>query len=158
MAKTKTKEWTVTLPFSPVATPRPDFHYIPQLKKSTAYYPKFYTDYLKNIDHFLTEEDLRTDDFHRLLDANGGVIATMTFFCAPPANQKKIPILTKKTRPDVDNLVKAVLDGIFNSIKEDDGRVISVTGTKVFAIDGKPRTEVSLKPFEIEMIGGISRG
>lgn len=158
MAKTKIKEWTVTLPFAPVATPRPDFHYIPQLKKSTAYYPKFYTDYLRDVDNFLTENGLRDDDFHSLLDATGGVIAEMTFFCPIPASTKKVTILTKKTRPDIDNLVKAAMDGIFNEIKEDDSRVIRVTGTKVFAVDGKPRTEIVFSPFEIEMIGGINRG
>lgn len=48
------------------------------------------------------------------------------------------------TRPDTDNLLKGVLDGIDKIVTNDDAQVVRVTATKYYS--ETPRTEVLIRP------------
>lgn len=54
-------------------------------------------------------------------------------------------LLPAPTRPDVDNLAKAVLDGL-DALWEDDAQVVELVARKWYAErDGEPRTEVEVR-------------
>lgn len=59
-----------------------------------------------------------------------------------PKRLKKGPAVRKPTKPDIDNLIKTVLDGLNRSgIWKDDNQVVSIRASKYYcAHDEEPRT------------------
>lgn len=69
------------------------------------------------------------------------------YFSKPKSRQRKATTgidLVKTTRPDLDNLEKAILDGLKGVLFRDDGQVWKVTKEK-WETDGQARTEVSVE-------------
>lgn len=60
------------------------------------------------------------------------------------AFDKEIRYVTKK--PDLDNLAKAILDGLNGIAYFDDGQVVKLNVEKVYSFD--PRTEIEIKVIE----------
>lgn len=60
-------------------------------------------------------------------------------------------LLPAPTRPDLDNVVKAVLDGLVGIALRDDGQVTDIAATKRYAErDGVPRTEIQVMTLPAE--------
>jgi len=55
-------------------------------------------------------------------------------------------LILKKTKPDTDNVLKSILDGLSKSgVLPDDARFVGCTGWKYWTErDGKPRTEIEI--------------
>lgn len=51
-------------------------------------------------------------------------------------------------RPDVDNMVKFVLDCLNGCTWTDDAQVVTMVALKLFAKEGKPRTEIEIRTAE----------
>lgn len=143
--------WTAVFPFAPMATPRPyitfrkvgvDINGKNKYKKHTYNSPK-YEQYLHTMDEFLRDAGLYNEDLSKVVNSEYGVIAKVNFYCKVPKNQRVIRKIMKTTAPDIDNLLKAVLDGIFNNLVEDDSRVVGVQALKLNEIES-PRTEITL--------------
>lgn len=142
--------WEAILPFAPVSTPRPAITFTkigtdkagkPNYKKHT-YNSTKYEKYLGNIKEYLQSNQLYNKKLEQVTQAEYGVMAKVNFFCKVPSNQKILRKLLKTTAPDIDNLLKAVLDGIFNNLSTDDSRVVGVQALKFNEIS-EPRTEIS---------------
>lgn len=59
---------------------------------------------------------------------------------------KKYPtgLIHKHTRPDIDNVIKAVMDAL-NVFIKDDSLIVSISAEKFYAeLDGNPRTTITL--------------
>ena len=59
--------------------------------------------------------------------------------------EKEVKYVTKK--PDLDNLLKAILDGLNGIAYFDDGQVVKLSVEKVYSFN--PRTEIEIKELEI---------
>lgn len=71
------------------------------------------------------------------------VIVEVQFFFKKKRAKKQVEV--KATRPDLDNLVKCVLDALNGLIFEDDGQVVGITADKYWAPkDDEPRTAVRI--------------
>lgn len=69
------------------------------------------------------------------------------YFQKPKSHQKKQTAginLPKTTRPDVDNLCKALWDGLNGVAFKDDGQIYSVYAEK-YETDGQARTEIEIE-------------
>lgn len=136
--------WSVTLPFNPVATPRPSAR---RTKEGvTTYYTEKYNDYLVNVESFLEENESRNEEFYHTLESDMGVIMEVDFFLKLPKNQKEVKNIMKTSAPDIDNLLKGAMDCIFNKSGIKDSRVVGVVAFKYNTFKN-PRTEVRLKKF-----------
>ena len=63
----------------------------------------------------------------------------------PKSLPKRLHGIARPTkRPDLDNLLKTVLDGC-SPLWGDDSQVVDLRGTKVFAIDGPPRWSITVE-------------
>lgn len=146
-------KWNVTFPFPPVQTPRPKYTFRGKGKVHT-YYGEKYDNYLIKMHDYLEENNLYNETFFKVAHAKYGVMADINFYVQTPKSQKKINYLMKTTAPDIDNLLKATLDGIFNKkyIKERDSRIVGVKTLKFNEMDN-PRTEVTLYGLE-DMVDG----
>lgn len=71
----------------------------------------------------------------------GPLLLIVTFHCKAPQRSKDGPIF-KGTRPDVDNLAKAVMDALQGILWRDDAQVAQLLATKRWARQGS--IEVSL--------------
>jgi len=70
------------------------------------------------------------------------------FYFAKPKSTKK-SVIAKVTKPDVDKLLRSVLDALTGMVFEDDSQVIEVTGVKLF---GMPeRMELTVGPAAVPM-------
>lgn len=80
---------------------------------------------------------------------DGPIIVTLTAFCARPKSAPRAKLLPT-SRPDIDNVVKAVLDGA-SILWRDDARIIELRAKKLYASDGDggPRVEVEVMKGEI---------
>ena len=58
--------------------------------------------------------------------------------------EKEVKYVTKK--PDLDNLLKAILDGLNGIAYFDDGQVVKLSVEKVYSFN--PRTEIEIKVIE----------
>ena len=143
--------WEAVFPFAPVSTPRPAITFTkvgtgsdgkPKYQKHT-YNSTKYEKYLGSMKEYLQEHELDNDELQEVVNVEYGVIAKVNFFCKVPSNQKTLRKLLKTTAPDIDNLLKAVLDGIFNNLSADDSRVVGVQALKFNEIE-EPRTEIRL--------------
>lgn len=63
------------------------------------------------------------------------------FYFARPKSLNK-SILQKTTRPDVDKLIRAVLDALTGIVYADDSQVTAVSAAKLF--DPKPRVQIEV--------------
>ena len=142
--------WTTTFPFNPMATPRPvgrvdiDKRNRKKKAKINSFNPTKYTNYLNSIKKYLMDNDLYNSKLKRVVSAKNGIIANMNFYCEVPKSQKNILKITKSTRPDIDNLMKAAIDGIFNNLKEDDSRIVGVQAFKFNVFAEQAHTDISL--------------
>lgn len=136
-------EWNATIPFNPMPTPRPAFAHRKDM--TITFYPNGYSEYLANIYKYLKDHNLYNDKFYKTVNAKYGVIAEVKFYLKAPKTQKTIKKITRTTAPDIDNLLKAILDGVFYSkyIKEKDSRVVGVRAIKLVEMKD-PRTEIKL--------------
>ncbi|WP_180529512.1 RusA family crossover junction endodeoxyribonuclease, partial [Staphylococcus haemolyticus] len=87
------------------------------------------------------------DDFYDVINTELGVTAEVMFYVQAPKSQKRLKKLTRTTAPDLDNLLKAVLDGIFRGLDVKDSRVAMVSMGKFQEMDN-PRTEIVLRGIE----------
>ncbi len=55
---------------------------------------------------------------------------------------------THSKRPDLDNLIKLVLDALNGICWIDDSQIIMINAIKMYAADNEPRTEVTVKEWE----------
>lgn len=146
-----TINWQVVFPFAPLPTPRPAYTFkkIGIDASGKAKYRKYtynstsYDRYLNRMDEFLNENDLYNSQLQKVTEAENGVIISANFYCKVPKNQKRIVKILKTTAPDIDNLLKAAMDGIFNNLPVDDSRVVGVQALKFNEIDN-PRTEITM--------------
>jgi len=121
--------WEATFDFKPVATPRPKSKF--RGNGIITYYPKEYNDYLENIKNTLKEKDLVNDQLKKVMNAPMGVIAQIDYFYQVRKDKKKLDSLMRTSQPDIDNLVKGTLDGIFNKeIGIKDSRVVGLIAFK----------------------------
>lgn len=75
------------------------------------------------------------------LPINNAIRAIIVFQLKKPKKPKAVYPITK---PDVDNLVKAVLDGMNGVLYADDSQIIDLRVVKAYA-DGNPKTLVTLE-------------
>lgn len=83
---------------------------------------------------------------------NDRVHVTMTFMFERPGyhRNKKGFIKTQydsihyTTKPDIDKLIRAVLDALTGAVLVDDKQVTSVTATKCYTDDHRPRTVITV--------------
>lgn len=144
--------WSVVLPFSPKSAPRPNIKFarIIDAKGNISYKKHDYNDasyekYLNNINSYLKENNLYNKNFYKIGQSKNGIMATFHFYCKVPKNQKVLRSIMRKNVPDIDNLLKAAMDGIFNEISIDDSRIVGVQALKFNALEDA-HTEVNLSP------------
>lgn len=135
-----TKEWRWTINLPPMATPRPQFRRT-EKGQTITYYHQAYVEYLDAIQEQLKKDEALNDTFFEILNTPLGVKAEILFFVQAPKSQKRLNKLTRTTAPDIDNLLKAVLDGIFKGLDVKDSRIALVSMGKFQEMDN-PRTEV----------------
>lgn len=89
------------------------------------------------------------------LNPMGGALTLKAcFVCKRPkslrsAGGERVP---KVTRPDIDNYLKALLDGLNGSVFEDDAQLVELAGSKFYAAKGEdPHIQVEVMAFE----GGV---
>lgn len=140
---TKSDEgWHVVIPINPVATPRPSFRRVKQ--GTITFYSDKYKEYLDSISTYLQANNALDDKFFREVSAPLGAVASIDFFIQAPISQKRLNIITRTTAPDIDNLVKGVLDGIFRDLKVRDSRIVGLNTMKYTTLDN-PRIEVAIR-------------
>jgi Holliday junction resolvase RusA-like endonuclease len=125
---------TIVAQGEPVAMGRPRF-----TKGGRVYTPKKTEEALQVLSSYAQEQIEE-----RGLDCN--IAVTMKFFFKRPKRLKKGPRVLKGTKPDLDNLVKLVLDGLNRSgIWVDDNQVTFFWAHKFYcSSDEEPRTEIAL--------------
>lgn len=117
---------------TPKATPRPR-----ATKMGTVYYPAGYKKYIAALRDELQNLDIPDGPLH------ADIVFIMPRVQRLPAHGNRI-IHTK--RPDLDNMVKAVLDALPLS---DDARVCSIRAAKYYAASGEDaHIQLSLSRFE----------
>lgn len=137
-------QWEIKFPFKPVATPRPKGR-ARENGKVITYYPKEYREYLDRLRAYVADQGLINDQFYEVVKSPMGVIAEVDFFYSVSKNTKKLPGLMHTVKPDIDNLVKGVLDGIFTKdMSVRDSRIVGLIAFKYNTFD-MPRTEVRLR-------------
>lgn len=134
------KEWRYTINIPPMATPRPQFRRT-NTGKTITYYHQAYVDYLNAIQEQLEKDQALDSTFFEVLKTPLGVKAEILFFVQAPKSQKRIKQITRTTAPDIDNLLKGVLDGIFKGLDIKDSRIALVSMGKFQEMDN-PRTEI----------------
>jgi Holliday junction resolvase RusA-like endonuclease len=81
----------------------------------------------------------------------GPIIISLTFYLKPPKKYTKKMGTPHVTRPDVDNLSKAILDGLESVLYKNDAQVTTLYAHKCYG--DKPRVGVSISEL-VELIGG----
>lgn len=137
-------EWKFTVNLQPVPTPRPSFRYDPKNKKTITYYQQSYIDYMDAVKKMLEEAGAYNQDFYNVMSAKLGVKAELYFYLKVPKGQKRINNIMRTTAPDLDNLIKSILDSIFKGLKIKDSRITMIQSAKFQVLDN-PRTEIILK-------------
>jgi len=129
-------EIKIIVPGQPVPKARPRF----SSKSGTAYTPKRTKDYEAHIKKHIKPlvKELLLGPVHVHLNV---------VFKRPKYMQKNIyshDLILHTKRPDLDNVIKAVLDAL-NSVLNDDSQVCKISATKYYAEkDHEPRTEISI--------------
>lgn len=138
--------WSTTLPFAPLGTPRPQYTAKKTSEKAHTFHSADYSNYLKSVEHYLNKQHLYTENFYEAINSENGMLLDVNYYCKTPKNQKNFTKLMKLTAPDIDNLLKATMDGIFNPLKVKDSRIVGVKALKFNELSN-PRTEVTLLGF-----------
>lgn len=99
----------------PVATPRPRV-----TRFGKVYYPANYKEYIQQL----------RDDFKDLQIPEGALVIAITFVLKRPMRLRKGDRIVHDRRPDLDNLVKGVLDAL---PLDDDARVVQLKAIKYYA-------------------------
>ncbi|WP_423374582.1 RusA family crossover junction endodeoxyribonuclease [Melissococcus plutonius] len=136
-------DWQISLPFNPVATPRPG---VKRTKTGIlTYYPKKYQDYKTAMKTYIEDQEMYNQDFFQVIQSSFGMIAEIDYFCQMAKNQRKLEKLMKVTAPDIDNLVKGTLDSIFHyGLPIKDSRVVGLIAYKFNTLKN-PHTEVRIR-------------
>lgn len=140
-------EWRFTVNMQPMATPRPSFRYDPKNNRAITYYDERYTNYMNTIKEQLLLEKAYNEAFYEVMASKLGVRAEVYFYLQVPKGQKKINNIMRTTAPDIDNLLKAILDSIFKDLEIKDSRIVMVQTAKFQVLDN-PRTEIILRGVE----------
>lgn len=136
-------DWKAKFNFKPIATPRPKAKIINS--GIITYYPKEYSDYLEEIKNTLKDQGLVNDDLRSVMQAPMGVIAQIDYFYQVRKDRRELNSPMRIEQPDIDNLIKGTLDGIFNkenSVK--DSRVVGLIAFKYNTFD-ESKTEIRLQ-------------
>ncbi|MGV3095528.1 RusA family crossover junction endodeoxyribonuclease [Staphylococcus borealis] len=119
---------------APIGSPRPRF-------RNTGRYVQTYmpTSYTKHKD-FIREQMPNV-----LL--NGELKVTLSFYFEPPkswSNRKRLLAIGqyKRTKPDIDNLIKTVLDAANDHLWKDDNQIVEIHSFKQYAEEPKIILEV----------------
>lgn len=113
----------------PIGSPRPRFRNAGRFVQT--YMPTSYTKHKAYIQEqmpkLLTDKNLKV---------------SLYFYFEPPKSwskkRKLIAIVTyKRTKPDVDNLIKTVLDAANNHVWQDDNQVVHIDSYKMYAEESK---------------------
>lgn len=131
-----------TVPGEPVAMGRPRF-----TRSGRVYIPKKTQDAINNIASYAAEN----------INERGieePIHMSVVFYFKRPKRMKRGPSVYKATKPDIDNCLKTVMDGINRSgIWKDDNQVVSMSADKLYHIhqknctlkeDAEPRTVITL--------------
>ncbi|KAB7647155.1 MULTISPECIES: RusA family crossover junction endodeoxyribonuclease [Staphylococcus] len=114
---------------APIGSPRPRFRNAGRFVQT--YMPTSYTKHKAYIQEqmpkLLTDKNLKV---------------SLYFYFEPPKSwskkRKLIAIVTyKRTKPDVDNLIKTVLDAANNHVWQDDNQVVHIDSYKMYAEESK---------------------
>ena len=70
----------------------------------------------------------------------GPVALSLVFYLRRPKSRRKDNYVS--TAPDLDNLEKALIDGLNGAAFHDDRQVVIKTGVKRYTVGGRPRVEV----------------
>ncbi|MEK5452690.1 MULTISPECIES: RusA family crossover junction endodeoxyribonuclease [Staphylococcus] len=114
---------------APIGSPRPRFRNAGRFVQT--YMPTSYTKHKAYIQEqmpkLLTDKNLKV---------------SLYFYFEPPKSwskkRKLIAIVTyKRTKPDVDNLIKTVLDAANNHVWQDDNQVVYIDSYKMYAEESK---------------------
>ncbi|MBS0937498.1 RusA family crossover junction endodeoxyribonuclease [Lactiplantibacillus plantarum] len=134
--------WHAVIPVAPVATPRPNFRHTD--KGVVTFYPDKYNQFLDDVGAYVDEHELLDATFFDEMNRELGAIATIDFYVQAPKSQKRINKVTRTTAPDIDNLVKAILDALFRGLKIRDSRIVGLNAMKYSSMDN-PRIEIGIK-------------
>lgn len=123
----------ITLDITPVATPRP------RVTKFATYYPPKYTHYKKALKLLIR--------CSRKKHLEGAVALKVCFFMPIPKStpKKKCKALENQPhlkKPDIDNVLKGLLDAMNNELFDDDSQVYEVSAVKLYSAN--PRIEFEL--------------
>lgn len=80
---------------------------------------------------------------------NGPVALSLAFFLRRPKSRRKDNFV--ETTPDIDNLEKAVLDGLNEVAYLDDKFVVVKNAVKLYCRTGEPRVEVTVVPLRNQL-------
>lgn len=91
------------------------------------------------------------------------VLAVVTAYFSIPKSKRKADreaaekgLLFKRTKPDVDNLIKSALDGLQPVVFDDDSQIVACVGVKAFST--RPRLEVELYKLTEKVDGLLAEG
>ncbi|MCC9085866.1 RusA family crossover junction endodeoxyribonuclease [Enterococcus faecium] len=71
---------------------------------------------MKKIKSFIEDQGLLDDEFYSIVNDPMGAIMEVDFYYQIPKSYKKVYNIMKTTAPDLDNLVKSAMDGIFQHL------------------------------------------
>lgn len=159
--KPKTLEWKVDIPIKPMATPRPRARYNKGLNKVETYQTTEYMNWLCEVSDWLYINDCFNDNFYKIINAPFGISASFEFYLPTKKRMKFLQSQFAKDTPDLDNLIKAIQDAIFQDIdprddpynstrnkpinqrkKVRDSRVVSYQNTAKYRTLGHPHISV----------------
>ncbi|UXR34549.1 RusA family crossover junction endodeoxyribonuclease [Staphylococcus simulans] len=114
---------------APIGSPRPRF--ANRGKYVQTYMPATYTAHKAFIQKQMPKVMLESD-----------LIVTIEFLFNPPkswSNRKRLAMIGqyKRTKPDIDNLIKTVLDAANNHLWKDDNQIVEVRSFKKYADEPK---------------------
>lgn len=134
--------WDYTIKLPPLPTPRPSFK--KEENQTVTYYSEEYSNYLATVSNMLKKDKALDDTFFKIMKNDMGVKAEIIFYVQAPKSQKNINNIMRTTAPDIDNLIKATLDSIFNGLKVKDSRIVMISSAKFQELEN-PRTEIKFK-------------
>ena len=110
---------------APIGSPRPRFRNTGRFVQT--YMPTSYTKH---------KDFIREQMPNALLD--GKLKVTLSFYFKPPkswSNRKKLLAIGqyKRTKPDIDNLIKTVLDAANKKVWQDDNQIVEISSLKQYA-------------------------
>ncbi len=133
---------TFTIEGKPIASARPRFS-----KFGRAYLPKATKEAKAKVCKIAHSENQNRPPIEQ------PVSVVMTFYFAPPKHlyKKRMSRQVRPKKPDIDNLIKTVLDGLSQAkVFKDDNLVVDISAQKLYSNDNTDeRTEVTL-----QLLGG----